>query len=114
MSESEPTAPSRLTGLGEALRRGLLITAGVAVTLGLAAASVAWAADHEVSSAVAATYYIVGCILFLVGMFPSGGFSLTRGTMSTRRPIGSRQEPVFLLGLALVGLGVLIDFVRPF
>jgi hypothetical protein len=77
-------------------------------------ALVAWASDRGVSQTIAGTYYIVGSLLFLVGMVPSGGFSLARGTVTRRRPLGSRFEPTLLLGLALVGLGVLLDVTRPF
>lgn len=114
VSDSEPTAQSRFTGLGEALRRAALIAVAVAVGLGLLGAIVAWAAGRHISSTIAGTYYIVGSILFLIGMFPSGGFSLMRGTVTRRRPMGSRLEPTFLLGLVLIGLGVVADVTRPF
>jgi hypothetical protein len=32
-----------------------------------------------------------------------------RGTMTRRRPIGAREEPIFLVGVVLVALGVIID-----
>ena len=67
-----------------------------------------------INTAIAATYYVVGSILFLLGMFPTGGFSMIRGTISRRRPTGSRQEPVFLLGVILIALGILVDVVNPF
>ena len=54
-------------------------------------------------------YYLVGCLLFLIGVYPTGGFSLVRGTMTRRRPIGARDEPIFLVGVVLVALGVIID-----
>ena len=91
------------------LRRRLALAAGVALALALLGALVAVAADRDVSSTVAATYYIIGCVLFLVGMFPSGGYSLLRGTTSRRRPMGSRFEPTLLLGLALIVVGVVVD-----
>jgi hypothetical protein len=94
---------------GMDLRRRLMVAAGVAVGLGLLGALVALAADRDVSSTVAATYYIIGCVLFLVGMFPSGGYSLLRGTTTRRRPMGSRFEPTLILGLALIGVGVIVD-----
>jgi hypothetical protein len=34
--------------------------------------------------------------------------------MTRRRPTGSRQEPIFLLGILLVALGVVADVARPF
>lgn len=89
--------------------RGLRFAAGVTVALGLLAAIIAVAADRDASSTVAATYYIAGCVLFLVGMIPSGGYSVLRGTMTRRRPIGSRFEPTLLLGLGLIALGVVVD-----
>ena len=114
MSEPEPTAASRFTGLGEALVRAALIAAAVAAVLGLIAATIAWASGRGVSATMAATYYIVGSLLFLIGMFPSGGFSLMRGTVTRRRPIGSRLEAPFLLGVVLIGLGVVVDVTHPF
>jgi hypothetical protein len=57
---------------------------------------------------------MIGCLLFLIGMFPSGGFSIVRGTLTRRRPTGARQEPIFLLGLVLIALGILVDVTRPF
>lgn len=100
--------------VSEPVGRGLLHATGVVVAFGLLGTFIAVAADRDVSSTVAATYYITGCVLFLVGMFPSGGYSLLRGTMTRRRPIGSRVEPVVLVGLILVGLGVAVDVTRPF
>jgi hypothetical protein len=87
----------------------ILRAAGVVVGLGLLGAIIALAANRDVSSTVAATYYIIGCVLFLVGMFPSGGYSLLKGTMTRRRPMGSRFEPTLLLGLALIGVGIAVD-----
>jgi hypothetical protein len=100
--------------MGDALRRFVLSAVAVAVVLGGGAALVAAATGHTVSGTIAAAYYIVGAALFLIGMFPTGGFSVFRGTLTRRRPTGSRQEPVFLLGLVLVALGVVADIVRPF
>jgi hypothetical protein len=87
----------------------LLSAVASAAAVGLLGALVGWAADRGISSTVAAAYYIVGCILFLIGMFPSGGFSMMRGTLTRRRPTGARQDPVFLLGVVLIGLGVVVD-----
>jgi hypothetical protein len=39
---------------------------------------------------------------------------MVRGTLTRRRPTGSRQEPIFLLGLVLIALGVVVDVTRPF
>jgi hypothetical protein len=104
---------SRLERAGDAIRRSVLLTVGLAAALALVAGIAAWAADRDVSATVAAAYYIVGCGVFLIGMFPTGGFSLRKRTMTPRRPIGSRFEPIVLAGPLLVGLGVLIDITRP-
>jgi hypothetical protein len=112
VSEPEPAAQSRFAGLGEALRIGVLIAAGVAAGVGLIGALIAWAADRHFASTMALTYYFVGCILFIVGMFPSGGFSVIRGTITRRKPTGAGPKPLMLLGLLLIGLGVLADFSR--
>ena len=105
-----PEAPSRWTGWGEVIKRMVIGTIAAAIVVGLLGAVIGWISGRSVSSMMAAAYYIVGSILFLIGMFPTGGFSLIRGTMTRRRPVGSRQEPVFLLGLVLIGIGVAIDF----
>jgi hypothetical protein len=107
-------AESPPTKLGETVRQSLLLAAAGAAALGLVGAIVAWATDRNVSTTIAVVYYLVGCAVFLIGMFPSGGFSLTRGTMTRRRPIGSRLEPAVLVGVILVGLGVVADITRPF
>jgi cytochrome c biogenesis protein CcdA len=114
VSESETTTESRWSGLGEVLGRAAVVLVAIAVGLGILGAVVALASDRGISQTIAGAYYIVGSILFLVGMVPTGGFSLMRGTVTKRNPLGSRFEPTFLLGLALVGLGVLIDVTRPF
>jgi hypothetical protein len=112
----EPTPPEvgRWTGMREALGRFALGTAAAAVAVGVLGALVAWATGNRLSGGVAGAYYLVGCALFLVGMFPTGGFSLFRGTLTRRRPTGARQEPIFLIGLVLIGLGVVADLARPF
>jgi hypothetical protein len=112
VSEPEPAAQSRLAGLGEALRVGMLIAAGVAAGVGLLGALIAWAADRHFATTIALSYYLVGCILFIVGVFPTGGFSMIRGTITRRKPTGAGPKPLMLLGLILIGLGVLADFSR--
>ena len=109
MSEPTPPEVGRWVGMGEALGRLALASLGTAVAVGIVGGMVALATDNDVAGGVAAAYYLVGCLLFLVGMFPTGGFSVLRGTMTRRRPTGSRQEPVFLIGLALIALGVVVD-----
>jgi hypothetical protein len=109
---SEPQ--NRWAEMGDVVKRLLVGTAVAAVALGLLGALIAWATGRGVSSTMAAGYYLIGCVLFLVGTFPSGGFSLMRGTVTRRRPIGSRQDPVFLIGILLIGIGALVDFTRPF
>jgi hypothetical protein len=110
----QPPEVGRWVGMGEVLKRMVLGTVAAAVGLGLLGAIIAWATGHGVSGTIAAVYYIVGSALFLVGMFPTGGYSLIRGTITRRRPIGARQEPIFLLGIVIVGLGVIVDLTRPF
>jgi hypothetical protein len=104
----------RRADVADALRALLLGTAAAAVALGLIGAIIAWLTGRSVSTTIAAAYYLIGSIVFLVGTIPTGGFSLTRGTLTRRRPLGSRPEPIFLAGLILIGLGVVFDFTRPF
>jgi hypothetical protein len=112
---NEPSATqSRWAGMGEVLKRVVLGAIAAAVVVGLLGAIIGWTSGRSVSSMMAGAYYIVGCILFLLGMFPSGGFSMFRGTLTRRKPTGSRQEPIFLLGIVLIGLGVLADVTGPF
>jgi hypothetical protein len=106
---SEQPAPSRWTGLGEALLRFALACLAAAVALGAIATVIALLTGHGVTTTISVAYYLVGCLLFLIGVYPSGGFSLVRGTMTRRRPIGAREEPIFLVGVVLVALGVIID-----
>ena len=105
---SEPQA-SRWTGLGAALTRIALACAGLAVGLAVVAVVIALATHHRIATTLSVTYYIVGCLLFLIGTFPTGGFSLLRGTMTQRKPTGIRGEPIFLFGLVLLVLGVIAD-----
>ena len=112
MSEPEPVAESRLAGLGESLKIGGLIAVGVAVGVGLIGALIALVADRNYSSTIALSYYLVGCVLFIVGVFPSGGFSMIKGTITRRKPIGAGPKPLLLLGLFLIALGVIADFSR--
>ena len=109
MTEHQPPEVGRWVGMGEALVRLALATAAPAVGIGVLGALVAWIGDRSVVGGIAAAYYIVGCILFIVGMFPTGGFSMIRGTITRRRPTGPRQEPFFIIGLVLIGLGVFVD-----
>jgi hypothetical protein len=96
------------------IRRSLLASAGIALGLAALGLIIGLLADRGIAATIAVVYYLAGCVMFLIGMFPSGGFSLTRGTMTQRRPLGSRLEPILLLGLLLVGLGVVLDLTRPF
>jgi hypothetical protein len=106
---SEHSTPSRWTGLGEALLRFALICVAAAVALAAIATVIALLTGHGVTTTISVAYYLVGCLLFLIGVYPTGGFSLVRGTMTRRRPIGAREEPIFLVGVVLVALGVIID-----
>jgi hypothetical protein len=114
VADLEPAAEGRLAWLRNALGRSLLIAAAVALVLGLVGGIAGWLTDRGIAATIAVVYYLVGCGLFLVGMIPSGGFSMARGTITRRRPLGSRFEPALLLGLVLVGLGVAFDLTRPF
>ena len=111
-----PTPPpvGRWTGMGEALGRLALASVAAAIGVGAIGAIVALVTGHDAAGGMAVAYYLIGTALFLVGTFPSGGFSMIRGTITRRRPTGARQEPVFLIGLALIALGVLLDLTRPF
>ena len=100
--------------MGEVIRRAAIATVAAAIAVGLLGGTVGWATGRGVWAIMAAAYYIVGCLLFLIGMFPSGGFSMVRGTLTRRRPTGARQEPIFLLGLVLIALGIIVDVTRPF
>ena len=90
-------------------------TVGSIVVVGLIGAVIAWARGHNVNSSIALAYYFVGAIVFLVGSFPTGGFSLFRGR-TRRRPIGGGAFalPSMLLGTLLIGIGVLFDLTHPF
>ena len=92
-----------------ALREFGLISLAFAVGIGLLATVIALLSGRNVSSTIALAYYLVGSVLFLIGAFPTGGYSMIRGKSTRRRPMGSRQEPVFLSGLVLIALGVLAD-----
>jgi hypothetical protein len=112
----EPTPPEvgRWTGMGEALGRFAIQTLVVIGVVGALGALVALGTGHDIAGGMAGAYYIVGAGLFLVGMFPTGGFSMIRGTITRRKPTGSRQEAHFLMGVILIAVGVLFDLTRPF
>ena len=90
-------------------------TIGSILVVGLVGALVAWIRGRGYNPSIALAYYFVGGIVFLVGSFPTGGFSLTRGR-TRRRPTGGGAfaGPSMLLGTLLIGVGVLIDFTQPF
>jgi hypothetical protein len=90
-------------------------TIGSIVVVGLIGALIAWARGHNVNSSIALSYYFVGAVIFLVGSFPTGGFSLLRGR-TRRRPIGGGAFalPSMLLGALLIGIGVFFDISQPF
>ena len=114
MTEPTPPEVGRWTGMGEALGRFAIATAATAVGVGLLGALVALGTGHDAAAGIAGAYYLVGAALFLLGMFPTGGFSMIRGTITRRKPTGSRQEPIFLIGVVLIGLGVVFDLTKPF
>jgi hypothetical protein len=88
---------------------------GSVVGVGLIGAAVAWARGRGINTSIALAYYFVGSLVFLVGSFPTGGFSLARGR-SRRRPTGGGPFaiPSMLLGALLIGLGVAFDIAQPF
>ena len=90
-------------------------TVGSILVVGLVGAAVAWIRGRGINTSVALAYYFVGGIVFLVGSFPTGGFSITRGK-TRRRPTGGGAfaGPSMLLGTLLIGIGVLVDFTHPF
>ena len=114
MTEPTPPEVGRWTGMGEALVRFALLTIAIAVAVGAIGAIVAVTTGHDAAGGIADAYYLVGAALFLVGMFPTGGFSVIRGTITKRKPTGSRQDPFFLTGLILIALGVVFDVTKPF
>jgi hypothetical protein len=92
--------------------------AGVLVSVlvvGGVGALVAAIRGRSLDSSVALAYYFVGGIVFLVGSFPTGGFSLARGK-TRRKPMGGGAfaAPSMLLGAVLIAVGVLVDFTHPF
>ena len=111
-----PTPPEvgRWTGMGEALGRFAIQTLVAIVVVGVLGALVAWGTGHDIAGGMAGAYYIVGAGLFVVGMFPTGGYSTFRGTITRRKPTGARQEAHFLMGILLIAVGVLFDLTRPF
>jgi hypothetical protein len=96
--------------LGRVLAEIGLISLGLAAGVGLIATVIAIASGRNISSTIAIAYYLVGSVLFLIGAFPTGGYSFIRGKVTPRRPMGSRQEPLFLSGVVLIALGVIADF----
>jgi hypothetical protein len=88
---------------------------GSILAVGLIGAVIAWARGRGINSSIALSYYFVGSVVFLVGSFPTGGFSLFRGR-SRRRPTGGGPFaiPSMLLGAILIGIGVAFDLTKPF
>jgi len=67
---------AQASAIAERMRR-----VAAAVGIGGVAAVIGWATGHSVSGTMAAAYYLIGSALFLVGMFPTGGYSMIRGTI---------------------------------
>jgi hypothetical protein len=90
-------------------------TLGSVLVVGLVGALVALLRGRGYSTSIALAYYLVGALVFLVGSFPTGGFSLLRGS-SRRRPTGGGPyaHPSMLLGLLLIGVGAAVDITHPF
>ena len=93
----------------------VLGTLGSVVVVGLVGALIAWVRGRGADTSMALAYYFVGAIVFLVGSFPTGGFSLARGR-TRRRPTGGGAfaAPSMILGAVLIGVGVFIDIAHPF
>jgi hypothetical protein len=89
-------------------------TLGSVLVVGLIGAAVAWARGHGINSSIALSYYFVGSLVFLVGSFPTGGFSVLRGR-TRRRPTGGGPfaAPSMLLGSILIGIGAAFDIAKP-
>jgi hypothetical protein len=89
--------------------------AAIVLAVGVLGAIVAWIRGSDASSAMAIAYYFVGALVFLVGSFPTGGFSLLRGR-TQRKPTGggAMAAQAMLLGAFLLGVGVLLDVTNPF
>jgi hypothetical protein len=113
VTEPDATTTTTTDGGSPALILGVVVAAVVGV--GLLGAVIAWIRGSDVSSALAIAYYFVGGLVFLVGSFPTGGFSLMRGR-SRRKPTGggAMAAQSMLLGVLLLGLGVLLDVTNPF
>jgi hypothetical protein len=103
-------------GKGEGITPAIFAmgTVGSIVAVGLIGAVIAWARGRGINSSIALAYYFVGSVVFLVGSFPSGGFSLIRGR-TPRRPTGGGPfaVPSMLLGVILIGIGVAFDVFKP-
>ena len=102
---------------GEGITPAIFAAAVVAsvVGVGLIGAVIAWARGRGINSSIALSYYFVGSVVFLVGSFPTGGYSLIRGR-TPRRPTGGGAfaVPSMLLGAILIGIGVAFDIMQPF
>ena len=107
MGEREASGGSPALVLGGAAAAVLLV--------GVVGALVAWIRGSGVSSSMALAYYFVGAVVFLVGSFPTGGFSLLRGK-TRRRPTGggAMATQSMLMGALLLGVGVVLDLTHPF
>ncbi len=111
----EEGGPRGLALVTERLGEFLIVVAGSIVLVGVLGIVIAALRGHRYSPSVANAYYFTGCIVFLAGSFPSGGFSVFRGR-SRRRPMGGGAFaiPAMLLGVMLIGIGALVDIVHPF
>jgi hypothetical protein len=93
----------------------LLGALGSILVVGLVGALIALIRGRGANTSIALAYYFVGAVVFLVGSFPTGGFSITRGK-TRRRPTGGGAfaAPSMILGTLLIGVGVLFDVTHPF
>jgi hypothetical protein len=85
------------------------------VVVGLVGALVALLRGRGYSNSIALAYYFVGAVVFLIGSFPTGGYSVLRG-FTRRRTIGGGAfaRPSMLMGLLLIGVGAAVDVTHPF
>jgi hypothetical protein len=92
------------------------VAIGLVVVIGAIGAIVAFARGGNVAQSIAVAYYVVGCVVLLVGSFPSGGFTRFSSRRGPRVPIGGGglALPSVFAGALLIGLGVLFDVTHPF
>jgi len=95
------TVPMMLVGVALAI-----------LVIGVVGALIAVVRSVNFNSTISLAYYISGSVIFLVGAFPRGGFSVVRGRTTQRHPTGGGPYavPTMILGVALIGVGLLIEW----